>query len=224
MTGAEIVRRVELPLALPLVVAGIRTSAVNVIATATLAPVGGRRDARRPHHQPDGLRRRRPARRRPCSSPSSRSAAEVGLGAVQRAVTPKRHSARRPGAGGCSSPGCRQPRGGHNRHDHPTRTIPAGIPAPPGSARAAAARRGRSCGLRQRRQQRQLRRARRRRRRRARRARSSRPTAPTARRRSSSARRTSPSRRSSARSTPRPSRPPATRSARSSTSATSRPP
>ncbi len=41
MTGPEIVRRVELPLALPLVMGGIRTSAVNVVATATIAPLAG---------------------------------------------------------------------------------------------------------------------------------------------------------------------------------------
>jgi glycine betaine/choline ABC-type transport system substrate-binding protein/ABC-type proline/glycine betaine transport system permease subunit len=41
MTGGEIVRRVELPLALPLLFGGIRTSSVNVIATATLGPVVG---------------------------------------------------------------------------------------------------------------------------------------------------------------------------------------
>jgi len=41
MTEAEIVRRVELPLALPLIFGGIRTSAVNVIATATIAPLAG---------------------------------------------------------------------------------------------------------------------------------------------------------------------------------------
>jgi osmoprotectant transport system permease protein len=41
MTGAQIVRRVELPLALPLVFGGIRTSAVNVVATATIAPLAG---------------------------------------------------------------------------------------------------------------------------------------------------------------------------------------
>jgi osmoprotectant transport system permease protein len=41
MTGAQVVRRVELPLALPLVVGGIRTSAVNVVATATIAPLAG---------------------------------------------------------------------------------------------------------------------------------------------------------------------------------------
>ncbi len=41
MTGAQVVRRVELPLALPLIFGGIRTSAVNVVATATIAPLAG---------------------------------------------------------------------------------------------------------------------------------------------------------------------------------------
>jgi osmoprotectant transport system permease protein len=41
MTGPEILRRVELPLSLPLVFGGIRTSAVNVVATATIAPLAG---------------------------------------------------------------------------------------------------------------------------------------------------------------------------------------
>src|SRR4051794_5634200 len=41
MTEAEIVRKVELPLALPLVFGGIRTSMVNVVATATIAPFAG---------------------------------------------------------------------------------------------------------------------------------------------------------------------------------------
>jgi osmoprotectant transport system permease protein len=41
MTGAEVVRRVELPLALPLIFGGIRTSTVNVVATATIAPLAG---------------------------------------------------------------------------------------------------------------------------------------------------------------------------------------
>jgi glycine betaine/choline ABC-type transport system substrate-binding protein/ABC-type proline/glycine betaine transport system permease subunit len=41
LTGAQVVRRVELPLALPLVFGGIRTSAVNVVATATLGPFVG---------------------------------------------------------------------------------------------------------------------------------------------------------------------------------------
>jgi len=41
MTRGQIVRRVELPLAVPLVFAGIRTATVFVIATATIAAVAG---------------------------------------------------------------------------------------------------------------------------------------------------------------------------------------
>ena len=41
MTGQELVRKVELPLALPLIFGGIRTSMVNVVATATIAPLAG---------------------------------------------------------------------------------------------------------------------------------------------------------------------------------------
>jgi osmoprotectant transport system permease protein len=39
MTGGELLWRVELPMALPLVMAGVRTAAVQVVATATLAAV-----------------------------------------------------------------------------------------------------------------------------------------------------------------------------------------
>lgn len=41
MTGWQQFRRIELPLALPLVMAGIRTAAVQVVATATLAALVG---------------------------------------------------------------------------------------------------------------------------------------------------------------------------------------
>jgi osmoprotectant transport system permease protein len=41
MRETQIARRVELPLALPLIFGGVRTSAVNVIATATLASIVG---------------------------------------------------------------------------------------------------------------------------------------------------------------------------------------
>ena len=41
MAGTQIVRRVELPLALPLIFGGVRISAVNVVATATIAPLAG---------------------------------------------------------------------------------------------------------------------------------------------------------------------------------------
>ena len=41
MSGRQIVTAIELPLALPLIFGGIRTSVVNVIATATIAPLIG---------------------------------------------------------------------------------------------------------------------------------------------------------------------------------------
>jgi osmoprotectant transport system permease protein len=41
MTGGQVLRRVELPLGSPLIMAGIRTSAVAVVATATLAALVG---------------------------------------------------------------------------------------------------------------------------------------------------------------------------------------
>ena len=43
MTGTEVLTRVELPLALPLIFAGVRTAVVYVIATATLGSVAGAR-------------------------------------------------------------------------------------------------------------------------------------------------------------------------------------
>ena len=41
MSEARILMRVELPLAAPTIMAGVRTGAVNVIATATIAPLAG---------------------------------------------------------------------------------------------------------------------------------------------------------------------------------------
>ena len=41
MTGGQILRRLELPLSVPLMLAGLRTSAVQVVATATLAALIG---------------------------------------------------------------------------------------------------------------------------------------------------------------------------------------
>jgi osmoprotectant transport system permease protein len=41
MSALQIMRRVELPLAAPLIIGGIRTSVINVIATATIAPLAG---------------------------------------------------------------------------------------------------------------------------------------------------------------------------------------
>ena len=41
MSEREIALRVELPLAAPTIMTGVRTGAVNVVATATIAPLGG---------------------------------------------------------------------------------------------------------------------------------------------------------------------------------------
>ena len=88
MTEGEIVRRVELPLALPLIFGGIRISAVNVIATATIAPLAGINTLGDPIINVSGY------------GDTGRLAAailvaalavltELLLGAVQRAVTPE---------------------------------------------------------------------------------------------------------------------------------------
>ena len=41
LSGAQLLRRIEVPLALPLIAAGVRTAAVQVIATATIAAIVG---------------------------------------------------------------------------------------------------------------------------------------------------------------------------------------
>jgi osmoprotectant transport system permease protein len=41
MTEFEIIRKIEMPLAVPTIMAGVRTAAVNIIATATIAPLVG---------------------------------------------------------------------------------------------------------------------------------------------------------------------------------------
>jgi osmoprotectant transport system permease protein len=41
MTPREIITKVQLPLAVPTIMAGVRTSAVNIVATATIAPLAG---------------------------------------------------------------------------------------------------------------------------------------------------------------------------------------
>ena len=65
MRETQLLRRVELPLAAPAILAGVRIAAVQVVATATLAAlVGG--GALGPLHR----RRVRPAPARTCSSPA----------------------------------------------------------------------------------------------------------------------------------------------------------
>lgn len=41
LRDGEIMRRVELPLAVPTVMSGVRTSMINIVATATIAPLAG---------------------------------------------------------------------------------------------------------------------------------------------------------------------------------------
>jgi osmoprotectant transport system permease protein len=41
MTDAEVIRRVELPLGVPTIMSGVRTAAINIVATATIAPLAG---------------------------------------------------------------------------------------------------------------------------------------------------------------------------------------
>ena len=41
MTEWEVIRKIELPLAVPTIMAGVRTGAINIIATATIAPPVG---------------------------------------------------------------------------------------------------------------------------------------------------------------------------------------
>ena len=51
--GGQVFTRVELPVSLPLVFAGIRTSAVYVVATATLAAIAGGKAGTRFHRKVD---------------------------------------------------------------------------------------------------------------------------------------------------------------------------
>ena len=41
MSEAEIARKVELPIAVPSIMTGIRGASINIIATATIAPLAG---------------------------------------------------------------------------------------------------------------------------------------------------------------------------------------
>ncbi len=41
MSGGGVIRRVELPLAVPTIMSGVRTATINIVATATIAPLVG---------------------------------------------------------------------------------------------------------------------------------------------------------------------------------------
>ena len=87
MTGREIVTKVELPLALPLIFGGIKTSTVNVVATATIAPLVGVLTLGDPITA-QSVYGREGLMGAAIIVALLAVAAEVGLSAVQRAVTP----------------------------------------------------------------------------------------------------------------------------------------
>jgi len=87
MSGGQIIRNVELPLALPLIFGGIKTSAVNVIATATIAPLVGVVTLGDPLVAVSVYGREGQIGASIIVATLA-IAAEVGLSAVQRAVTP----------------------------------------------------------------------------------------------------------------------------------------
>jgi osmoprotectant transport system permease protein len=88
MSGWQVARRVELPLALPLIFGGIKISVVNIIATATLGPEGGVVTLGDPIINPSTYG---DAGRLGAAIVVALLAvlAEIALSAVQRAVTPR---------------------------------------------------------------------------------------------------------------------------------------
>jgi osmoprotectant transport system permease protein len=88
LTETQILRHVELPLALPLIFGGIKTSTVNVLATATLGPAAGVVTLGDPIINPSSYG---DAGRLGAAIvvAALAVAAEVGLSAVQRRLTPE---------------------------------------------------------------------------------------------------------------------------------------
>ncbi len=88
LTGIQVLRGVELPLALPLIFGGVKTSTVNVIATATLGPAAGVVTLGDPIINPSSYGE--PGRLGGAMVVAALAiAAEVGLSAVQRKITPE---------------------------------------------------------------------------------------------------------------------------------------
>jgi osmoprotectant transport system permease protein len=88
LSGAQVLRQVELPLGLPLIFGGIKTSTVNVIATATIAPLAGVVTLGDPLVS-YAVYGREGQIGVSIVVAALAIGAEVGLSAVQRAVTPK---------------------------------------------------------------------------------------------------------------------------------------
>ncbi len=87
MTGAEIIRKVRFPLALPLIFGGIRTASVNVVATATIAPLANVQTLGEPIVTPQtyGFEGQLGAA---IVVTALTLFIDAGIGALQRAVTP----------------------------------------------------------------------------------------------------------------------------------------
>jgi osmoprotectant transport system permease protein len=87
LTSSQVLTKVELPLALPLIFGGIKTSTVNVLATATLGPAAGVVTLGDPIINPSSYG---DAGRLGAAIVVAvlAVAAELGLSAVQRALTP----------------------------------------------------------------------------------------------------------------------------------------
>jgi osmoprotectant transport system permease protein len=88
MSDMQVVRRVRLPLAMPTIFAGIRTSAVSVVATATIAPLANVQTLGEPIVTPQtyGFEGQLGAA---IVVTVLTLAIDAGIGLVQRAVTPK---------------------------------------------------------------------------------------------------------------------------------------
>lgn len=94
MTGWQVLRLVELPIAVPLIMTGVRTAAVQVVATATLAgAIGGGGFGRIIFDAyAVGFVRHRERVVVACIAVAALAlAAEYGLGAFQKRLTPGRH-------------------------------------------------------------------------------------------------------------------------------------
>ena len=88
MSGAQVVRRVRLPLAMPTIFAGVRTSAVSVLATATIGPYANLQTLGEPILTPQtyGFTGQLGAA---IVVALITLAADAGIGLAQHAVTPK---------------------------------------------------------------------------------------------------------------------------------------
>ena len=99
MSRGQVLRHVQVPLALPLVAAGLRTSTVQVIATATLAAYVGSGGLGRIIRDGFAVRDLPAVFGGAVLVAGLALVAEIGLGRLERRLTPGRRRAVRPGSG-----------------------------------------------------------------------------------------------------------------------------